>query len=208
MGLPLPIPYYVESGITVYCGDCRQLAPLLPDFDLLLTDPPYGLRDKLQGGKWGKAFDGDYQDWDAVTPPEWVLQMLMAKSRWQILWGGNYFNLPSSRGWLVWNKPERGLTMADAELAWTNQDKNIRTFDSTRNPDGKRLHPTQKPVELMSWCFNQTPGIKSVFDPYMGSGTTLVAAKLRGIEAVGIDINANYCEMAVARLAQGVLLPC
>jgi site-specific DNA-methyltransferase (adenine-specific) len=81
--------------------------------------------------------------------------MLMSKARHQILWGGNYFALPASRGWLIWNKPEHGLTMADAEVAWTNLDKNIRIFDSPRNPDGKRVHPTQKPVELMSWCFNQ-----------------------------------------------------
>lgn len=205
--LPLT-PFYEEPAAKIYCGDCRKIAPLLPDFDLLLTDPPYGLRDRLQGGTWGKSFEGDYQTWDAAAPPEWVLQMLMSKTRWQIVWGGNYFALPPSRGWLVWNKPERGLTIADAEIAWTNLDRNIRTFDSPRNPDGKRVHPTQKPVELMSWCFNQTPEIKTVFDPYMGSGTTLVAAKLRGIKAVGIETNEDYCKLAVARLAQGVLLPC
>ncbi|MGH7991655.1 MAG: DNA methyltransferase, partial [Limisphaerales bacterium] len=164
--------------------------------------------EKLQGGTWGKSFEGDYQNWDAAAPPTWVLQMLISKAGSQIIWGGNYFGLPSSRGWLIWNKPERGLTMADAEVAWTNLDKNIRIFDSPRNLGGKRVHPTQKPVELMSWCFNQVPEIKTVFDPFMGSGTTLVAAKLRGIKAVGIEINKSYCEMAVARLAQGVLLPC
>lgn len=201
-------PFYEEPGAIIYCGDCRKIAPLLPDFDLLLTDPPYGLGDRLQGGTWGKSFEENYRRWDVAAPPEWALQMLMSKARWQILWGGNYHGLPQSRGWLVWNKPERGLTMADAELAWTNLDKNIRTFDSTRNPDGKRVHPTQKPVELMSWCFNQVPEVKTVLDPYMGSGTTLVAAKLRGIKAVGIEMNEAYCKMAVARLAQGVLLPC
>jgi DNA modification methylase len=208
MPLSFLTPFYTEPGATIYCGDCRKIAPLLPDFDLLLTDPPYGLRDKLQGGTWGKSFDGDYEDWDAVAPPEWTLRMLMAKTHWQIIWGGNYFALPPSRGWLVWNKPERGLTMADAEIAWANLDKNIRVFDSPRNPDGKRVHPTQKPVELMSWCFNQVSEAKTVFDPYMGSGTTLVAAKLRGIKAVGIEANEDYCKLAVARLAQGVLLPC
>lgn len=201
-------PFYEESAATIYCGDCRKIAPLLPDFDLLLTDPPYGLRERLQGGTWGKSFAGDYQDWDAAAPPAWMLQMLMAKARWQIVWGGNYFALPSSRGWLVWNKPERGLTMADAEIAWTNLDKNIRVFDSPRNPDGKRVHPTQKPIELMSWCFNQVPDVKTVLDPFMGSGTTLVAAKLRGIKAVGIETNEDYCKLAATRLAQGVLLPC
>jgi site-specific DNA-methyltransferase (adenine-specific) len=165
MSPSLPIPFYSEPGVQIYCGDCRQIAPLLPDFDLLLTDPPYGLRDKLQGGTWGRFFSEDYHSWDAAPPSAWALQMLLSKARWQIVWGGNYHALLPSRGWLVWNKPERGLTMADAELAWTNLDKNIRTFDSTRNPDGKRVHPTQKPIELMSWCFNQVPEVNAVLDP-------------------------------------------
>ena len=200
-------PYYEAEGVTLYCGDCRTIAPLLAECDLLLTDPPYGLRDKLQGGTWGKSFEGDYKDWDAAPPPNWTLEMLMAKTRWQIIWGGNYYNLPPSRGWLVWNKPERGLTMADAELAWTNRDCNIRTYDSSRNPDGKRVHPTQKPLGLMSWCLNQVPEAKTVLDPFAGSGSALVAAKERGLRAIGIEANETYCKAIVARLAQGVLWP-
>jgi len=201
----VPQPFYDRDGITIYVGDCRIIAPLLPECDLLLTDPPYGLRDKLQGGTWGKSFEGDYKDWDASTPPNWTLEMLMAKTRWQILWGGNYYNLPPSRGWLIWNKPERGLTMADAELAWTNRDCNIRTYDGSRNPDGKRVHPTQKPIGLMSWCLNQVPEAKSVLDPYLGSGSSLVAAKDRGLRGIGIEINPAYAAAAVERLSQGVL---
>lgn len=200
-------PYYDSEGVTIYCGDCRQIAPLLPECDLLLTDPPYGLRDKLQGGTWGKSFEGDYEDWDAAAPPDWTLEMLCAKTRWQIIWGGNYYQLPPSRGWLIWNKPERGLTMADAEIAWTNRDCNIRTYDGSRNPDGKRVHPTQKPLGLMSWCLGQMPEAKSILDPFMGSGSAIVAAKERGLRAIGIEANETYCKAAVARLAQGVLWP-
>lgn len=195
-------PYYDADGITIYHGDCRSVAPSLNTFDLLLTDPPYGLREKLSGGTWGKKFEGDYQDWDATTPEDELLAMLMAKARFQIIWGGNYFRLTPSRGWLVWNKPERGLTMADAELAWTNRDANIRTFDESRNPDGKRVHPTQKPLSLMSWCLSLVPEAKNVLDPFMGSGTSLLAAKARGIRAVGIEANEAYCEAAANRMGQ------
>ena len=201
-------PYYDEGGVTIYCGDNRRIAPMLGDFDLLLTDPPYGLRDKLQGGTWGKSFEGDYQDWDAEPPPEWALGMVMAKTKTQILWGGNYYrNLPPSRGWLVWRKPLLP-TCADAELAWTSVDMNTKVFDESRNPDGKRDHPTQKPVSLMRWCLDLVPDAKTVFDPWMGSGTTLVAARAKGLRVVGIEINEQYCKAAVARLSQGVLLAC
>lgn len=199
-------PYYDADGITIYCADNRDVLPTLGMFDLLLTDPPYGLRDKLQGGTWGKSFEGDYQDWDAATPTVETVETVLAVTRSQIIWGGNYFRLPLSRGWLVWNKPERGLTMADAELAWTSFDSNIRTFDSSRNPDGKRVHPTQKPLDLFVWCIGQVPQAKSLIDPWLGSGTSLVAAKLRGLRATGIEINEDYCKLAVERLRQGVLI--
>jgi DNA modification methylase len=198
-------PYYQDSAVTIFCGDCREIVPLLGRFSLLLTDPPYGLRDKLQGGTWGKSFDGDYRDWDASSPEEWMLQMLIEKTRLQIIWGGNYHQLPASRGWLVWNKPERGLTMADAELAWTNRDCNIRTYDGSRNQDGKRVHPTQKPEKLMRWCIQQAGEVQTILDPFAGSGTTGRAAKDLGKTAVLIEREERYCEIAARRLSQEVL---
>ena len=118
-----------------------------------------------------------------------------------------YFGLPPSRGWLVWDKGQRDFSLADAELAWTNLDAAVRVMTYARgqlNAEGK-VHPTQKPEPLMSWCLNHVPDAQTVLDPWMGSGTTLVAAKLRGLKAVGIEINEQYCEAAKRRLAQGAL---
>ena len=125
-----------------------------------------------------------------------------------IIWGGNYFELPVSQGWLVWDKGQRDFTLADAELAWTSRDKATRVFSFSRAAalaEGLRVHPTQKPLALMKWCIGLVPEAKTVLDPFMGSGTTLVAAKLLGLRAVGIEINEQYCEAAVQRLRQGVL---
>ena len=200
----LPKPYYKDDFVTIYHGDCREIVPLLGKFDLLLTDPPYGLKDKLQGGTWGKKYDGQYKDWDAFAPD--VSHLLKACSD-SVVWGGNYFTLPPSRCWFVWNKPERGLSMADAELAWCSRDGNVRVFDSSRNPDGKRDHPTQKPLDLMSWCLSFFPNAKTVLDPFAGSGTTGRACKDTGRKCTLIEREERYCEIAAKRMRQEVLLP-
>src|SRR5690606_41766480 len=97
-----------------------------------------------------------------------LFRSLLASANEAIIWGGNYFNLPPSRCWFVWNKPERNFTLAEAELAWTNRDNVVRVIDAPRS-DAGRVHPTQKPVEVMRWCVDKTKG--SVLDPFMGSGT-------------------------------------
>lgn len=216
-----PTPYHSEDGITIYCGDCRQIAPTLGRFDLLLTDPPYGINvdatmAKQSGTQYGKAAapKRHYKatDWDKEPPPRWLLEMLRAQATWQILWGGNYYDsLPAARGWLVWDKENGDNQFADCELAWTNLDIAVRKKSHLwngmlRKDKETREHPTQKPLDIMSWCLGLAPEIKTVLDPYMGSGTTLVAAKLRGLQATGIEINEEYCEIAKRRLAQGVLL--
>lgn len=200
--MTLPKPYYQDDSVTLYHGDCREIVPHLGRFDLLLTDPPYGLADKLQGGTWGKSFEGKYKDWDSEAAN---IDFLVESAEYKILWGGNYFKVPPSRCWLVWNKPERGLTMADGELAWCSWDANLRTFDSSRNPDGKRQHPTQKPLELMTWCIGLAPEAKTILDPFAGSGTTGRAAKDLGRKCVMIEREEKYCEIAARRMAQEVL---
>jgi site-specific DNA-methyltransferase (adenine-specific) len=202
-----------KSGLTatLYLADCLDVLPTLGKVDAVITDPPYGLREKLQGGTWGKAFEGEYKNWDAAAAAD-VSWLTSLESRAKVVWGGNYFALPASRGWLVWNKPERGLTMADAELAWTNLDQNIRTYDCSRNPDGPtREHPTQKPLRLLEWTLRSV-GVKpgdTVLDGYMGSGTTGVAALRHGCNFIGIEIEPKYYEIAKRRIqaeaAQGKL---
>jgi DNA modification methylase len=202
-------PFYDEDGITIWCGDNRRVLPMLEEFDLLLTDPPYGIGKKLHdGGTWSTNPIYDKMlEWDVKTPEPWVLQMVISKAKNAIEWGGNYYQLTPSRCWLSWNKTNSVRTMADIELAWTNFDANARKFDEMVNSDGKRVHPTQKPLSLMSWCLSHAPEARTVLDPWMGSGTTLVAAKARGLRAVGIEINEEYCKAAVERLRQGVLIP-
>jgi DNA modification methylase len=212
--MSLPTPYYSQDGITIYCGDNRRIVPLLDEFDLLLTDPPYGISADENAHKNGvKCRANGFReysksDWDSAPPADWVIAMAREKCRDHIVWGGNYFSLPPTPCWLIWDKGQRDFSFADAELAWTNLSTAVRaiTFHRGRMVREGGDHPTQKPLDVMSWCLSHAPDAKTVLDPWMGSGTTLVAAKLRGLRAVGIEINEEYCEIAVRRLAQGVLL--
>jgi len=202
-------PYYEEPGITIYHGDCRDILPSLPKVDLVLTDPPYGIADKWKGGKghgWGRAREQGIErnEWDQRAPSQAMFDIMRNISRDQIFWGGNYFPLPPSRCWFVFNKPERGFTLAEAELAWTSKDAVIRVCDCNRS-EYDRVHPTQKPLRLFMWCLQQFEDAQTILDPFMGSGTTLRAAKDLGRKAIGIEIEEKYCEIAVKRLAQEVL---
>jgi site-specific DNA-methyltransferase (adenine-specific) len=205
-------PYYEENGITIYHGDCREILPLLPEADLILTDPPYGLKEKIHdGGGWStNPIYDEVLNWDIKLPlSDWAA--ILSKGRDAIVWGGNYYQFKPSRCWLIWSKINNVQTMADAELAWTSRDTNTKLFREIINPDGKREHPTQKPLSLMSWCIQQADHWnwndipKTILDPFMGSGTTLRAAKDLGRKAIGIEIEEKYCEIAVKRLAQEVL---
>lgn len=198
-------PYYDEKGIVIYHGDCREILPHLPKVDLVLTDPPYGIGDKMQGGTWGSVEKyADFRKWD-IAPTTTQLTTIIKHGNKAIVWGGNYFVLPPSRGWLVWDKRNAVHTMADCELAWTNFDKPIKRFSS-----GVGIHtwghPTEKPMQLFFWCIEQdNDKPMTILDPFMGSGTTLVAAKQLGRKAIGIELEEKYCEIAVQRLAQDVL---
>tara|TARA_S200002703_G_scaffold15436_4_gene13232 strand:+ start:1233 stop:1850 length:618 start_codon:yes stop_codon:yes gene_type:complete len=199
--MSLPKPYYKDEAVTIYNGDCREIVPSLGRFDLLLTDPPYGLPEKLVGGTWGKAFEGKYKDWDAEAP---CLEHLLKVSDKAIIWGGNYFNLPPSRCWFVWDKPDKMPTVADCELAWCSWDANAKLFQKNRNPDGKRQHPTQKPLALMEWCILRAGSGETILDPFAGSGTTGRAAKDLGKKAVLIERVEEYCHIAAKRMQQEV----
>jgi site-specific DNA-methyltransferase (adenine-specific) len=201
-------PYYEHAGITIYHGDCREIMPGITA-DVLVTDPPYGIASVWKGGLghgWGKArAQSELRNrWDTKPPDGETLLSFVSNVSSACIWGGNYFHLPPSRGWLVWNKPERGFSLAEAELAWTNKDAVVRVFDAPRSDYG-REHPTQKPLKLMRWSIEFLGGTGTVVDPFMGSGTTLVAAKDLGRKAIGIEIEERYCEIAAKRLSQEVL---
>jgi len=204
----LPKPYYDEDGITIYHGDCRDILPHLPKFDLLLTDPPYGLGEAAGKNKSRSslATSKDYGDfsWDNTTIDGWVE---LCNSRKSIIWGGNYYSLPPTPSWLVWDKRNGANDFADCELAWSNLGCAVRKIEHLwhgmiRQDNEQRFHPTQKPLKVISWALSLAGEIETVLDPFMGSGTTLVAAKMRGLKAVGIEREKEYCRIAVERLAQ------
>ena len=197
----------IIGNATLYLGDCRDILPTLGKVDAVVTDPPYGLGDKLSTtpgvGEWGKMYEVGGFDWDQEIPDN--ICSVIAAGLDAIVWGGNYFQLPSMRGWLIWDKMQEHSS-GHGELAWTTIDIPIRTFRYARvqlASEGKE-HPTQKPLAVMRWCLSMADG-ETVLDPFMGSGTTLVAAKLEGRKAVGIEINEAYCESAAKRLSQGTL---
>jgi site-specific DNA-methyltransferase (adenine-specific) len=201
-------PYYQDDAVTIYNADCRQVLPFLPKFDLLLTDPPYGLGKKLTGGsgEWGKHF-GESPKWDRVLCAGWLVRQCVSFSDRSIIWGGNYYRLPPARCWLSWDKMQEH-TSGHFELAWTNLNKPTRTFRMSRveaHSNGKR-HPTEKPLDLIRWCIGLAGDrAKTILDPFAGSGTTGHAAKLEGRKATLIEIDEGYCEKAAKRLEQGVL---
>ena len=200
-------PYYDKDGITIYHGDCREIMPTLGRFDLLLTDPPYGIGE--DGGarrtRGSARTNGEKLGWDRERPAKAVFDVMLSMSDQQVIWGGNYFAdyLPASRGWLYWEKLMGG-DFSDGELAWTSRDAVLKQFTKSKQT-AHRIHPTQKPLPLMQWCLGFAPKAQTILDPFMGSGTTLVAAKLEGRTAVGIELEERYCEIAASRLAQNVL---
>lgn len=214
--MSLPKPYYDSDGIQIFHGDCREILPELPKFDLLLTDPPYGINyAKGTGGGAGasstnrrncEAIIGDSEPFD---PTPWLDFPNV------ILWGANHFarSLPHGR-WIAWNKlgdKEPWDTFSDVEFAWQNGRGKDRIFTflwkglCQSGAAVRRRHPTQKPVPLMRWCLGLVPDAQTILDPFLGSGTTLVAAQLEGRRGVGIEVNEKYCEIAANRLAQKVL---
>jgi DNA modification methylase len=210
-------PYYEQDGIVIYNADCRALLPLLKA-DLILTDPPYGIGEaranNASRSSLAKSKDYGVAQWDDCPPAEWLFLVMREISRYQIIFGGNYFPLPPSKCWLVWDKVNGDNDFADCELAWTNLPKAVRKIEwrwhgmlqQDMSDKEIRVHPTQKPEGVMKWAIKQAPeDVATILDPFMGSGTSLVAAKSFGLKATGIEINEAYCEAAVQRLAQEVL---
>lgn len=209
-------PYYQEDGQTIYLGDCREILPKLGTFDLLLTDPPYGINWRPRVNHIGK--DHVWKDTERFDP-----SFCLGHSKKCVFWGAQYFcdGLPISEAWLTWVKrpisldfSNDGRTYATIELAWTNLEikpsfKAIVWDGGMRQGDASNrtfCHPSQKPIELMKWCIgkaNLSDG-STLIDPYLGSGTTLLASKSANIQGVGIEINERYCEIAANRLRQRV----
>ncbi len=197
-------------------GDCREVLPLLA-FDAIVTDPPYGLNyshGAVQTGKWQSKHDrvkieGDDKPFDPA-------HLLTGKPC--LLWGANNFadKLPIG-GWLAWNKRDGieqvKFSMSDAELAWMTKPGATRMFHhlwfglARASEIGEHMHPTQKPVALMKWCIDQLGAAGVIADPYLGSGSTGVAAVHMGRPFVGIEIDAGHFETACRRIEQAYAQP-
>lgn len=192
----------VEIGLaTLYCGDCREILAEVKA-DAVITDPPYGIGFAAQPTKWQRLAGHKPQTWDDECAK---IDGLLTLAPVCVVWGGNYYELPLSRGWLVWHKPDAPPSMASAELAWTSRDQNTRhIMHSISATNAERVgHPTQKPLRVMKWTINETAkdaGI--IFDPFMGSGTTGVAAVDMGKRFIGCEINQEYFAIACRRIEE------
>ena len=201
----------------LYLGDCRDVLPLLPACDLILTDPPYGIgadaaAHKASGNVVGhgnrrvakRAYE--QTEWDNETPPDWLIGLMLAKAKHQIIFGGNYYALPPTSCVLVWDKKTNG-NFADCELAWTNLPKAVRRIEwlwngFAREGNEERFdHPTQKPVKVIEWAISQAPDdVVTVCDPFMGSGTTGVACANLGKRFIGVERERKYFDLACQRI--------
>jgi DNA modification methylase len=198
---------------TLYLGDCREILPTLKQVDALVTDPPYGIGEASNANKSRSklAVSKDYgvAAWDDQPIDNDLLRLVMLAGRWNVIFGGNYYSLPPTRCWLVWDKLNGDTDFADCEMAWTNLHKAVRRIRYMwhgmlrANGEERGDHPTQKPLGVMSWCLQQLPdGTKSIIDPFMGSGTTGVACAKAGMRFTGIEREPQYFEAACRRIEQ------
>jgi len=212
-------PYYQDSSVTIYHGDCREILPQLEPVDLVLTDPPYGIEmDKGFEGFEGFGGFGEpiarrhYADcWDKERPTKETFDLMLKLTERAIIFGGNYFSdyLPVGKHWIVWDKLNTMPSFGDCELIWTNVHRNsvkkiIREYNGLLGKESVRYHPTQKPLDLIKNLIAEYGG-QTILDPFMGSGTTLRAAKDLGRKAIGIEIEEKYCEIAAKRMRQEIL---
>jgi site-specific DNA-methyltransferase (adenine-specific) len=188
----------VEIGnATLYLGDCLDILPTLDKVDAVITDPPYGI---------GIAADSvrhkhEKKDWDNCVPEKGLLDLCIAAGNICIIWGGNYFDLPPSQCFLIWDKiqPEN-FSLAMCEMAWINQKSPAKLFRKSVLSYAKE-HPTQKPNELMKWCISQCKNNpQTILDPFMGSGTTGVAAVQMDRKFIGIEREQKYFDIACERI--------
>lgn len=206
-------------------GDCMEIMPDLGGADAVVTDPPYGIgegatktasRQKRPGGK-SKALADQREyaggDWDKEPASAECIALMRAVSKHQIIFGGNYFEgLGPTSCWLVWDKENGANDFADCELAWTNLPKAVRRIywrwnGMIRKGGEERHHPTQKPLGVMEWCLTHIPDAKTVLDPFMGSGTTLVACAKMGRHGIGIEVDPTYFDIACERVRKAYEQP-
>ena len=212
------------NNATLYLADCKDILPTLPQVDAVVTDPPYGIGLVNTGAlgnknpksrcfikdKYGQAYGAirfEAKDWNNKPIDPDLIQLVISKGKYVIVFGGNYYELPPSPCWLVWDKETDGSSFADAELAWTNLKMPVRIKRYLwrgmirQNSEPRGDHPTQKPIGVMEWCIEQLPPeIETILDPFMGSATTGVAALRLGKKFIGIEREPDYFKTACKRI--------
>lgn len=197
----------VIGDCELWLGDCREVLPTLDRIDAVVTDPPYGIDFEYSGGMTASGGWHQFEKigWDQHRPDKEVLLLLLTHSKHQIIWGGNYFTdiLPPTMQWLIWDKGQRDFSLGDFEMAWSSQQRGSRIIAYSRAQalrDGKE-HPTQKPIAVMAWCLKQLPSnCRTIFDPYMGSGSTGVACVILGKCFFGCELEPRYFDIACRRI--------
>ena len=211
--------YYQDDAVVIYHADCRDILPLIPDksIDLVLTDPPYGrneIKNNPSRGKLAVSKNYGLGEWDREPIDQVTINQIIYKANHSIIFGGNYYCLPPSSCWLVWDKDNMGNDFADCELAWTNFDTAVRKFlwrwngmlQEPNSPKDYRYHPTQKPSGLISVIISKYSSEGNlILDPFLGSGATAFCAKKLGRKCIGIEIEEKYCEIAAKRCSQTVM---
>lgn len=194
----------LAEGCELFLGDMLEILPTLGEFDACVTDPPYGIGIAANPVRQKHA----KSDWDDFAPDASTFELMRRKARHLIIWGGNYFDLPPTQGFLVWDKVQpENFSLAMCEQAWTSMQRPAKMFKRHVVSFAKE-HPTQKPDELMEWCIDQLPAdVGTILDPFMGSGTTGVAAVKKGKAFYGIEREPKYFDIACRRIDDALKRP-
>lgn len=196
------------GAATLYLGDCRDVLPTLGPVDAVVTDPPYGILTGSSGHGAGKLkarnLNTANTQWD-IAPDAALLTAILSAGKDAIIWGGNYFDLPPCRGLLIWDKRQPWPNFSAAEVAWTTLNRPCamyRLSSSLADKGENNPHPTVKPLELMKWSLGFLPAAEIILDPFLGSGTTGVAAVQMGRRFIGIERDPGYFDIACRRIEQ------